>query len=279
MSSVAVITDSACDLSDELAVANNVGIVPLTIRFGDTELVDRRDLTTQEFWDRSATSPVLPQTAAPAPGEFEAAFDRAADAGAEGVACIVLSSRLSATMQSASTAAGAFRRIPVTVIDSRSVTMGLGLIVLGAARLAAEGAGLEDVTAHAEEMAGRTRVYGALDTLENLKKGGRIGGAAALLGSMLSVKPILEVRDGAVAAESRQRTRARALRYLADKVLTPTDIEHLAVVHARAADLDQFLDLLDPSPLRQNLMLGDIGPVIGTHAGPGTIAVAFQVRP
>ena len=126
--------------------------------------------------------------------------------------------------------------------------------------------------------AGRTHVYGALDTLENLKKGGRIGGAKALLGSMLSVKPIIEVRDGAVEAESRQRTRSRALRHLAEKVTSRGDIEQLAVMHAQAPDVEDFVAQLAPHHRREDIVLTDIGAVIGTHTGPGAIGIAFRVE-
>ena len=273
-----VITDSSCDLPNSLAVELDIDVVPLTIRFGADELVDRRDLSPKEFWARCATSPVLPETAAPSPGAFEDAYRRAAAAEAEGVVCITISSGLSATGQAAQMAAKAVDgEIPVRVVDSLSVTMGLGMMAAEAARHAAEGKTVDEVAAVAEALVPRTRVYGALDTLENLKKGGRVGGAQALIGSMLSIKPIIEVRDGQVEPESKQRTRSRALRYLADKVRQEGTIENLAVMHGDAPDLDEFLELLDPLFPRDRLVVGDIGAVIGTHAGPRVIGVAYQV--
>lgn len=275
---VKIVTDSGSDLPDELAAARGIEVVPLSVRFGDQELVDRRDLSPAEFWARCASSPVLPATAAPAPGAFEQAFRRAAEAGADGVACIVLSTKLSATGESAMTAAKAVAdTIAVRVVDSRSITLGLGMIALRAAQLAAEGQTLDQVVAAAEDMADRTRVYGALDTLENLKKGGRIGGAQALLGSMLSIKPIIEVKDGAVEAGPKQRTRARSLQFLVDQVAANPGIDELAVLHGAAPDLDTFLDLLAKHFPRERIIVGDVGAVIGTHAGPRTIGVAFQV--
>ena len=128
----------------------------------------------------------------------------------------------------------------------------------------------------AERLVSRTRVYGALDTLENLKKGGRVGGAQALIGSMLSIKPIIEVREGQVEPESRQRTRSRALRYLADKVRDQGEIANLAVMHGDAPDLDEFVEMLEPLFPRERLVIGDIGAVIGSHAGPRVIGVAYQ---
>jgi DegV family protein with EDD domain len=273
-----VVTDSSCDLPADLVAELDIDIVPLTIRFGNEELVDRRDLSPKEFWARCTTSPVLPETAAPSAGAFEDAYRRAAAAGADGAVAITISSQLSATGQSAQMAAKSVQGdIPVRTVDSLSVTMGLGMIVADAARLAAEGKSADEVAARAESLVARTRVYGALDTLENLKKGGRVGGAQALLGSMLSIKPIIEVRDGQVEPESRQRTRTRALRYIADKVRDAGAIENLAVMHGDAPDLDEFIELLEPHFPRDKMVIGDIGAVIGAHAGPRVIGVAFQV--
>jgi len=275
---VGVITDSACDLPPELTDEQGIDVVPLTIRFGEEELLDRRDLTPQDFWARCARTPRLPETAAPSPGAFQEAYDRAAGAGATGLVCVTLSSALSATYQSAVTAAQAVAdRIPVRVVDSRSVSIGLGLMALTAARMAREGKALDDVAGAADDLVGRTRVFGALDTLENLKRGGRIGGAEAFLGSLLSIKPIIEVRDGVVESESRQRTRGRSLQYLVGKVREAGELENLAVMHARAPDVDQLLDLLGAAYPRDRILVGEIGPVIGTHAGPGCIGVAFHV--
>jgi DegV family protein with EDD domain len=275
---VKVVTDSSCDLPADLVDRNEIAVVPLSIRFGDEEFVDRRDLTPAQFWERCARSPVLPETAAPAPGAFEQVFRSAAEAGAEGVVCITISTKLSATGQSAQAAARVVDTVPIRIVDSRSATLGLGMIVLYAARLAAQGAAVDEVAAGADDAANRTQVFGTLDTLENLKKGGRIGGAQALLGSLLSIKPVIEVRDGAVEPGPKQRTRSRALRYLADKVAAEANVEQLGVVHGAAPDVNDLLDLLAPHFPREQIVVGDIGPVIGTNTGPRTIGVAYQVR-
>ncbi len=175
---VRIVTDSACDLPQSVADELSIEIVPLTIRIDGNEYVDRRDLSVAEFWARCAASPALPETAAPAPGQFEQVYRQLAADGASSVVTISLSGALSATMQSAELAARSVADlIPVTVVDSRSVTLGLGAIVASCARLAADGAAHDAISAHAVELAGRTHVWGALDTLDNLKKGGRIGGA------------------------------------------------------------------------------------------------------
>lgn len=273
---VRVVTDSACDLPDDLIERDGIEVVPLTIRFGKEELVDRKELSTDEFWRRLAESDVLPETSAPSAGAFEAAFRRLIGDGATGIICINLSSKLSATMQSAQVAAQAVQAdCPVVVVDSLMVSMGLGSLCLTAARRAADGDSLESIVANVTDRRNRSKLYGALDTLEFLRKGGRVGNARALLGSMLAIKPVLEVRDGEVEEAGKVRTRSKALRLLVDRV-KKGPFENLAVLHGNAPDLDELLDLLEPLTPRDEIVIGQIGPVIGTHAGPRVIGVTFQ---
>jgi DegV family protein with EDD domain len=274
---VRVVTDSACDLPVPLVDELGIEIVPLTIRFGGEELVDREELSNQEFWRRLTVAAILPETAAPSAGAFAAKFGALADAGADGIVCINLSSRLSATMQAAQVASSSVgEQCPVEVIDSLTCSMGLGNLCLAAARRANEGAPLEEVVAEVTDRRDRTRLFGTLDTLEFLKKGGRVGNARALLGSMLSVKPVIEVSDGVVEEAGKVRTRSKALRLLADKVHDES-VEEVAVLHGAAADLDEFLDLIEDVAPRDKIVVGDVGPVIGTHAGPGVLGVTFQL--
>jgi DegV family protein with EDD domain len=275
---VRVVTDSACDLPDDLIERDGIEVVPLTIRFGKEELVDRKELSTDEFWRRLADSDVLPETSAPSAGAFEAAFRRLIADGATGIMCINLSSKLSATMQSAQVAAQAVQAdCPVVVVDSLMVSMGLGSLCLTAARRAADGDSLESIVANVTDRRNRSKLYGTLDTLEFLKKGGRVGNARALLGSMLAIKPVLEVRDGEVEEAGKVRTRSKALRLLVDRV-KQGPFENLAVLHGNAPDLDELLDLLEPLAPQDEIVVGQIGPVIGTHAGPRVIGVTFQAR-
>ena len=275
---VRIVTDSACDLPQTVADELAIEIVPLTIRIDGNEYIDRKDLTVEEFWAKCAASPTLPETAAPAPGQFENTYRQLAADGASSVVTISLSGALSATMQSAELAARSVADlIPVTVIDSRSVTLGLGAIVASCARLAADGATHDEVVAHAHDLAGRTHVWGALDTLDNLKKGGRIGGAKALLASALAIKPIIEVRDGKVEQGGKQRTRSKALAFLVEKVAAVDGLDSLFVLQADCRDVDQFVDMLRPH-VDGEIVVGDIGPVVGSHAGRGTIGVAFFTR-
>jgi DegV family protein with EDD domain len=276
MARIRVVTDSACDLSAELAAEREVTVVPLSIRFGAEEFVDGSTLSTDQFWARCAASPVLPETSAPSPGAFQGAFDAAADSGYDGVLCVTLSSEVSATYQSAVTAAKAVAdRIEVRTVDSRSLTMGLGLMALDLAELASTGATLEELTDRATALIPRTQVFGVVDTLEHLEKGGRIGGARALLGSLLSIKPVVTLIDGRVGEESKQRTRARSLRYLADKAQNSPAISRLAVLNGAAVDIDQFLVMLEGVRTEHPFVVTDLGPVVGTHTGPGTIGVCM----
>lgn len=279
MSGIRVVTDSSCDLPNDIVEELGIEIVPLTIRFGDQEFVDRRDLSPAEFWARCAASPLLPETAAPSPGAFEQAYRKLADEGADGILALTISSALSATGQAAELAAQAVKDdIPVRTIDSRMVSMGLGLMAVASARLAAAGKGMDDVAGAALDLIPRTRIYGALDTLENLKKGGRVGNAQAMIGSMLSIKPIIEVRNGLVEPESKQRTRSKALAYLAQKVREQTQIEQLAVISGDCPDLDEFIEMITVDYPRDELIVGDVGAVIGAHAGPRVMGVGFILR-
>ncbi|MDO8361583.1 MAG: DegV family protein [Actinomycetota bacterium] len=276
---VRIVTDSACDLPQAVADELGIEIVPLTIRIDGHEYVDRADLTPAEFWAKCAASPTLPETAAPAPGQFEAAYRRLAADGASSIVVINLSAGLSATMQSAELAARAVSGadgLEVTVVDSQQCTLGLGAIVRDCARLAAAGASHQAVVDRARDLATRTKVWGALDTLENLKKGGRIGGAKAMLASALAIKPIIEVRDGKVEQGGKQRTRSKALAFLVETLVKAGPVENLSVLHADCDDVHAFVELLRPH-YQGEIMVGDIGPVVGSHAGRGTIGIAYCV--
>lgn len=279
MAGVRVVTDSGCDLTDDMASASAVTVVPLTIRFGDEELVDRRDITPAEFWRRCRSMAALPQTAAPSPGAFQSAYEHAATEGADSVVCLTISSRVSATYQSALAGAELLDgRVPVRVVDTKSATMGQGLMCLAAAEAAAGGAGIEEVVALVEDLIPRTRVYGVVGTLDHLQRGGRIGGAAAMLGSLLSIKPVIQVSDGLVEQESKQRTRARALAYLTSKPRADAPLERLAVANGAASDIDAVVASLRDIPVDHELVVAALGPVVGTHTGPETIGICYQVR-
>jgi DegV family protein with EDD domain len=280
---IRIVTDSACDLPQEVCDELGIAVVPLTIRFGDQEFVDRKDLSTEEFWRKLETAPVLPETAAPSVGAFEETFRRLADestAGPEphGILCINLSAKLSATMQSAQVAAKALDgECPVEIVDSRSASMGIGNLVLHAARRAREGADMETLVAEVRDRRDRQQIRAALDTLEYLRKGGRIGGAQAMLGSMLSIKPIIRVDDGAVEQAGKVRTRSKALRFILDAVPAGR-VEAVSVLHSNAPDVDEFVAELRPLIGDAELVTGVIGPVVGVHTGPRLLGIAWIER-
>jgi DegV family protein with EDD domain len=273
---VRIVTDSSADLPADEVARLGLEVVPLSIRFGSDEFTDGVDLSVAEFYERLASSAELPETAAPSPGAFEAAFRRQADAGADAVVCINLSSGLSATIQSAQNAATAIAGdVDVRVVDSRSITSGLGTQVMLAADAAAAGASADDVVALVEGLVGRTHVIGALDTLDNLRKGGRIGGAQALLGSLLAIKPLLDISSGEVAEAGRARTRRKALEWLRDQIFALPEPEHLCIAHGMAPDVDDMLALLAPRYSPDKIRVTTIGPTIGTHGGPRVMGLTW----
>jgi len=273
---VRIVTDSSCDLPQAMADALGIRIVPLSVRFGDTEYIDRTTITAAEFWSKCAASATLPETAAPSPGSFEETYRSLAAEGATAIVVVALSSDLSATMQSAELAARAVAPgIDVRIVDSRNASMGLGLTVLACAELAKTGASADEVVARAQSVIPRTRVFAALDTLDNLKKGGRIGGAKAMLATVMSIKPLISVTNGLVEEAGKQRTRSKALAHLVEILRNQeVPIERLAILNAQCSDVDAFIAMVK-EVYTGEIIVGDIGAVIGTHAGQGTIGIVF----
>ena len=275
---VRIVTDSSCDLPQAMADTLGIRIVPLSVRFGDTEYIDRTTITATEFWSKCAASATLPETAAPSQGNFEETYRSLAAEGATAIVVVALSSDLSATMQSAVLAARAVAPgIDVRIVDSRNASMGLGLTVLACAELASTGASADEVVARAQSVIPRTRVFAALDTLDNLKKGGRIGGAKAMLATVMSIKPLISITNGLVEEAGKQRTRSKALAHLVDILRNQeVPIERLAVLNAQCADIDSFIAMVK-EVYTGEIIVGDIGAVIGTHAGQGTIGIVFRL--
>lgn len=275
---IRIVTDSSCDLPDDVIARHRIEVVPLTIRFGEEELVDREELSTDEFWHRLTSSSALPETAAPSVGRFQAAFTRLVSAGADGIVVVCISSKISATIQAATLAAEQFTPgIPVRVVDSGLVSAALGLAAIEAAEVAAAGASVDEVEAAARSACERGRIFATPDTLEYLRRGGRIGGAAALIGGLLDVKPLIGFEDGKVAAAGRVRSRKRALAAVLEHVEEQRgSIHRLAVVHSDPTDLQDFLKRL-AEVYEGEVMLARFGPVVGTHIGPGTVGVVYLV--
>ena len=276
MARIRVITDSACDIPEEIARRLDIDIVSLSIRFGDDEFIDRVDLSPAEFWAKCKASKTLPETAAPSPGAFQAAYERAKADGCDGVIVLTLTSLLSATHQSAVIACEAVAgSIDVRVVDTKAVSMAQGLLAIDVAEVAATRVSLDLLVEHAESLVNKVGVVAMLDTLEHLIKGGRVGGARALLGQVLAIKPLLELKDGVVAEAGRQRTRARALVAIVAVAKSHQPLRRLALVHGASNEVPALEALVADIPTEFPLIVTDMGPVVGTHGGPGIIGLCW----
>jgi DegV family protein with EDD domain len=276
MARIRVVTDSACDIPEEIARRLNIDIVSLTIRFGDEEFTDRVDLSPEEFWAKCKASKTLPETAAPSPGAFQAAYERAKADNCDGVIVLTLSALLSATNQSAVLGSEALGdALPVRVVDTKAVSMAQGLLVIDVAELAATGTDLDQLVTHAESLVPKVGVVAMLDTLEHLIKGGRVGGARALLGQVLSIKPLLELKDGVVAEAGRQRTRSKALVAIAEATKSHAPLKRLALVHGASSEVATLEKLAVDIATENPIIVTDMGPVVGTHGGPGIIGLCW----
>lgn len=276
---VRIVTDSAADIPPALAEQHGIVVVPLTIRFGDESFVSGVELSADAFWQKVKTSSDAPATAAPSAGDFQQAYTKLFSDGADGIVSIHLSSKLSATYQSAVVAAQEVGGGRVDVVDTLAVSGGQGLLVLHAAQRAAAGASASDIAAEITSMLQRVRLYGAIDTLEYLRRGGRIGGAQALLGTMLKVKPVVSLDDGVVEPVARVRTHAKALEHIAGLVAADKDrIERLVVLNGDAPDADRFVSTLGASVQVSSADVWTLGPIVGAHSGPGILGVAYLVN-
>jgi DegV family protein with EDD domain len=280
VSRVAIVTDSASDLPPEVAAETGITVVPLVVNFGKDTFRPGVNLTTDEFWVRmTAPDAPFPTTAAAAPGDFGQAFQAAFDAGAEAVVCVTVSGDLSGTLKSATLGAQGLPDREIHVVDSRSASMGHGMLAQIGAELAASGASGAEVAAALEEAKGRLDLYVALDTLEYLKRGGRISGARAAMGTMLSIKPIITVRDGVVENAERVRTRAKA-RERCLELLTARPLERASILHTTHAEVEEFhARFLERSGLDPTMVqVRTVGASVGPHLGPGCVGAVVVLK-
>jgi DegV family protein with EDD domain len=271
--SVAIVTDSTADLPPELAGSRSIIVVPLTLNFDGKTLLDGVDILPDEFYRRLPQASTHPTTSQPSPGRFAAAYSSLL-ADHESVVSIHISEKLSGTYASARQAAEMTDPKRVRVVDSEVVSMSLGLLTLTASALASKGADAEAIEAKMLDMRPHVQTYFSVATLEFLRRGGRIGRANALLGSVLQVKPVLCIRDGLVTPLERVRTFERALNRIVE-LTREVDRGHgvcVIVGHADAeADAERIARDLDP--IADTLMIQPLGPVVGAHAGPGVVGV------
>jgi DegV family protein with EDD domain len=277
---VAIVTDSASDLDAERAGAAGVTVVPLLVRFADEEFRSGTELSTEAFYGRLlAPGAPFPGTAACAPGDFTEAYRVALDRGAEGVVCLTVGSRLSATHAAAVAARDALPSADIRVVDTATVTLAQGLLVLLAAEAAAAGESATSIVRLLEARRDGARLVVMLDTLEYLRRGGRISATRAAIGSFLSVKPIITIQDGVVETLDRPRTVSRARERLLELAST-APVERLAVVHSGAPEVDRFrTELAERLGLHPDDVISSlIGPTVASHAGPGAFGAAMLLE-
>jgi DegV family protein with EDD domain len=278
MKRVIVVTDSTAGMPADLAAQNGVHVIPLWVHFEEEGYRDGVDLTTEQFYPMLSKARNLPTTSQPSIGEFLEVY-RPLAGQAEAIVSIHISSELSGTVASALAAREMLHDVPVHVVDSRSTSMGLGLIALAAARAAAEGHNAEEVAAVAERLVLRTDVIFVVDTLEYLHKGGRIGGATALLGSLIQIKPILHLDKGRIAVLDKARSWRKAMDRLMEIVAKRAGSAgslHASVIHAQAnEEAEAIRDRVSGAFRFAELHMAGVSPAIGTHVGPGTVGIAF----
>lgn len=283
MTRVAIVTDSASDLTPQDVRAGGITVVPLEVSFGSERYRAGVDLTTEQFWERMlAPDAPFPSTAAASPGEFRDVFESCFAAGAGAVVCVDVAGTLSATIKSAQIARDMLLHREIHIVDSRSASMGVGLLAQLGVELAAEGRSAAEIAKLLDQRTADIDLYVAIDTLEYLRKGGRISGARAAIGGLLSMKPIITVRDGHVTQADRIRTKSKA-RERCLELLTARPVERIAVLHTMDPDVEAFRDELsrrvpggiDPA----KVSIQPIGASVGPHLGPGCVgAVVLFAR-
>jgi len=281
MSKIAIVTDSTAYIPPDLVQKHNLTVAPQVLIWGEETYQDGVDIQPDEFYSRLRTAKVMPTTSQVSPATMKSTFESLVEKDFD-VLGIFLSAKLSGTIQSATQAVEMMGTAgeKVTFVDSNSTAMAMGFHVLTVARAVEDGARLDDAVALAEKAREHTGIYFAVDTLEFLHRGGRIGSAQRFLGTALNMKPVLAVQDGRVEAVERIRTKKKALNRVLELVAEQTQGKtpiRLATLHANAADeaheiLDQAAELLNPA----ETVFSEVSPVIGTHAGPGTIGLAYM---
>ena len=274
---VAIVTDGASSLTPAQGIQYGLQVAPVYVNFGEKTYLSGVNLDAKEFYSLLRASKNLPSTAQPTAQDFIDIYEKLAEE-AEEIVTVVISHEMSATLQSALMAKEQFTKIPVHVIDTESVSMGLGMIAMAAARAAAEGRNAQEVIQLVERVKQNLNIFFTVETLEYLYKGGRIGGATAFLGSALNIKPVLYVKDGRIEPLERVRTRKRAIARLIELVEEKVGRKetHFAILHCEVEDeAREFGEQLKAKFNCAEVDVFEAGPVIGTHAGPGTVGVAF----
>jgi len=272
-----IVTDSVSDLPHELASELGITVVPLNVRFGTEVYRDGIDLTSEQFYERLKHSETLPVTSVPSPASFAEAYDKLAEETDE-ILVITLTSKLSGTYEVAVQSVGLMKRkCRVEIFDSQWAVMAQGMMVIAAARAANTGASLDELIAMTRRNIRRVDMRGAFDTLEYLKRGGRIGRAQALMGSVLKMNPIIGMKDGVVFPFARPRSRAKAIDHLYDFAMSFSHIEEMAVEHAATPDdAERLVERLSSKVPKERIYRVRASPVIGTHTGPSLLVLSVM---
>lgn len=271
---IRIVTDSTCDLPASIVEKHGITVIPLHIQHGGQTFLDGVNLTREEFYLKLPAFRPSPTTAAPSPEVFKEAWDKLAEAGAKAILSIHISERLSATINSARIAAGQFTRIPVTVLDSSQLSLGMGFIVEKAAQMAKLGHKMEDIIANLAEVMKRTYVFASLKTLEYLRRSGRMNFALARFGELLQIKPLLHMNQGNATAH-RTRTQSKATTRLFEWLEQYAPYERLAIVHAGVQkDADEMLQRIKQYLPHDDIPIVQITPVLGAHLGVGALGFA-----
>ena len=276
---IKIVTDSTADLSPELAQELEITVVPLYLRFGEKVYRDGVDIGADEFYEKLEQSPVHPSTSQPTPGDFAAVYSQLAQE-ADGVLSVHISSKMSGTCSSALQGWEMARtKCPVEVVDSLSVSMGVGLLAMAAARLALMGAGLQAVLDEVRQMVPTIRMIAMFDSLKYLVLGGRLSKGKALLGTLLKVRPVLTVRDGELVQTGLARTHGRGVEKLLEFARKGRDIQEMAIVHSTSPDEAGSLKAhLSAFIAEEKIHLARLGSALGVHGGPGTLILALRER-
>lgn len=275
---VKIVTDSSSDIPPEIARELDITVVPLSVRFGVQTYRDGIDIMPEEFYRRLVDEPVHPATAAMSPGDFASVYDNLAGQ-AEGIISIHLSQKVSATYNAAVQGRSlmANKGCPVEVIDSRFVTIALGLITIGAARAAKAGKDMQEIVDQVNALVPCMRVYGILDTLKYVMKGGRLGRAGPIVSSILPVKPVLTMKDGKVAPIGAARTRNSAIERLCGLIASVPMVQELGIAHSTTEEeLLSFVERIKSILPGVKPVISKLGPALGVHGGPGSILVGIQ---
>ena len=271
---IKVVTDSTCDLSPEMASHLDITVIPCNVHFGKETYLDGVNLTRQQFYEKLAVATELPTTSAPGIGVFAETYRRLLET-ADGVVAIHVASALSAVYNAARLGAEKLDQTRIAVLDSKTVSMGLGWLAVLAARAAREGLNLDQVVERVQDATPRTRLVAAINTMTYLWHSGRVHWGTAFLGTLLDIKPIVEAREGIVRAIARVRTRKKALAHLRQLLEEMGPVQELAVLHTQEPELaGQFADDIADLFPRERMAIVEVGTIVGTHVGPGGIGVA-----